>query len=1281
MCNFNDKNQFLFGAVFGRNPLKKLHAAVQKSDLAEISSIAASEGTGVFEESDKVGCTALHHAVRLRSAGVVTALVRIAPAAALIANVDNETPFDIALDLLPSDSIITKILRAAVLHLAIERVRGEAARSILDCSQFYFYFILFFYYFFFSKGLVDLALRAVDNDSASKPDESGLLPLFKAAQFGSVQIVKKLLAQRSVGATDRSPQHGGTALHAATSSEVVRILIAAGAQPNATMDDGRTALHFAAALRDVAHVRLLIQVGVSVTLYTKHDSLQFGLLIPANSSALHVAVASNRGLDIVSALVDAGADVRQVNRLGLSPCDLLRDCHPSVRTYVLTCAADKRSVTPMMPPPVHVTPAPPVPSTTAAAAPPAPAVPYVEDSVLFLGRALCTYVANGANEVSVEKNAKLAVLSQHGSFYRVRTSVGDIGLFPSGLLTHVRRAPSNHDRAAAAAATSPQQLPPPPPVSAADAVAAAAVATASSNKSGAAAAANHFEFKMRIFGRPETFTVRLPIDALVQQLNQEVQHALARLHIDGRGMYILDKYNRRMDPKIAIGRYDLQREDDLSVILRVQSPTPIRTRASTGGIRAGNNASASPLPSAPQPLPSAARARPTTMSAMPLPISRGTSLPPIAKVERVAVAAAPVPLVVNGLTVSMFCEMFPDLPPSVVAEELAMIESGDEEEAVTALSALASVFGESLRSSSSDAFGSSDLRPANADESVLWFHDTERDGWQLFGPASVALLENGIVHGAHTVRLADDSTVDLQSMLWSAGNRSFVVRRELHLRANRGRSPSAPVGSVAAASAASAAVAAAPAFVGAPPPVAVGRRALSGDIVASKPNPVVESLDEELTWQSDDEPSAGAGAKSRGAGAAAVDDDDEDLDDDRVAKLQARRSSTPLSPPSTPSTPLDMSRGSPAQHHAEELDDVGKVRKLFNESISPHFRISFNELTEKPFSTLGEGAYGCVYRGIWRGADVAVKEIRPQRNGGKLMLEFVREAALMARIRSHSNLVTFLGACDDPLYIVTELMPNGSLRALLDRRDEPMDVALKLRILRDIARGMLHLSLEKVVHRDLAARNVLLGENYVAKVADFGLSRSLSDYAPVYTGHGGALAWLAPESLVPPCVFTTMSDVWMFGVTAIEVLTRQLPSPDQLPHQVAMRVINGELNHMDQLTTDVPAALREVLTRCFARSPEARPAFRELTTVISDELNPSAKSVVAAAAATPVRLDDYDDDGASAGASKPPPSKPQLLRPAVAPNAASRWSIDSVDDDDAINDPLPPLPPLPPTQE
>ena len=138
----------------------------------------------------------------------------------------------------------------------------------------------------------------------------------------------------------------------------------------------------------------------------------------------------------------------------------------------------------------------------------------------------------------------------------------------------------------------------------------------------------------------------------------------------------------------------------------------------------------------------------------------------------------------------------------------------------------------------------------------------------------------------------------------------------------------------------------------------------------------------------------------------------------------------------------------------------------------------------------------------------------------------------MANMRPHANVVGFLGnwlfflllnfrylslftknemmigMCFEPLYIVTEFLPNGALRSLLDDRSIPIDMPLQHRILRDIARGMLHLSLEKIVHRDLAARNVLLGPQYVAKVADFGLSRSLSDMENTYTGDGGALKWV-----------------------------------------------------------------------------------------------------------------------------------------------------------------------------
>lgn len=133
-------------------------------------------------------------------------------------------------------------------------------------------------------------------------------------------------------------------------------------------------------------------------------------------------------------------------------------------------------------------------------------------------------------------------------------------------------------------------------------------------------------------------------------------------------------------------------------------------------------------------------------------------------------------------------------------------------------------------------------------------------------------------------------------------------------------------------------------------------------------------------------------------------------------------------------------------------------------------------------------ALPCSFRhwfGSYHRSDVAIKELRRERAGLSDLQKFLREAALMVQMRPHVNCVSFLGMCIEPkTVIVTEFMPHGSLRSLLDRRDVPLAFDVKLNILRDIARGCFHLELERIVHRDLAARNVLLGgtpDKYLAK--------------------------------------------------------------------------------------------------------------------------------------------------------------------------------------------------------
>ena len=99
----------------------------------------------------------------------------------------------------------------------------------------------------------------------------------------------------------------------------------------------------------------------------------------------------------------------------------------------------------------------------------------------------------------------------------------------------------------------------------------------------------------------------------------------------------------------------------------------------------------------------------------------------------------------------------------------------------------------------------------------------------------------------------------------------------------------------------------------------------------------------------------------------------------------------------------------------------------------------------------------------------------------------------MRKIRVHRHVVAFHGLCQDPICIVTGILPFvyshpqefcslGSLVDLL-RSQMPMDMDLKIQIIKGVASGMVHLQQENVIHRDLAARNVLLSEGYVAKVS------------------------------------------------------------------------------------------------------------------------------------------------------------------------------------------------------
>nr|DAD45177.1 TPA_asm: hypothetical protein HUJ06_003407 [Nelumbo nucifera] len=273
---------------------------------------------------------------------------------------------------------------------------------------------------------------------------------------------------------------------------------------------------------------------------------------------------------------------------------------------------------------------------------------------------------------------------------------------------------------------------------------------------------------------------------------------------------------------------------------------------------------------------------------------------------------------------------------------------------------------------------------------------------------------------------------------------------------------------------------------------------------------------------------------------------------------------------------------------------------------------------------LGVGSFGSVYKAtLSDGVMVAVKVLNLQNE--RTLKSFSAECQVMRNVR-HRNLVRIISTCSNHNFraLVMQFMSNGSLEKWLYSDKHFLDLHQRINIMIDVACALEYLHhnyQETVVHCDLKPSNVLLDEDLVAYVGDFGIAKILTaNKIAIQTNTLGTMGYIAPEFGLKGRA-STSSDVYSYGIMLMETFTRKRPTNKMFGEEMSLRqwvksslpnavmevvdkslLIKGKMDDLSMVRPGLASILKLAL-ECSVESPKRRINMKQVVTVLKDVRN------------------------------------------------------------------------------